>query len=266
MNKRLLSLAASVALAAIGTFVLLSYVQGADERAAEGEESVEVLVVEETIPRGTPIEDVDGSVGLALVPAKVQAIGSLASLDDLSGTVAAVDLQPGEQLLSSRFIEPTLLVAATRVDIPEGLLEVTFELDPERIVGGQPIPGDLVAVVASFDPIVLDSVEPGDSGISPGTDANGLRTASSTHIILHKVLLTNLQVQAAATRATNSDDETDTVDIAPAGRILATLALSAPDLEKAVFAAEHGRIWLAREGADTPEAGTVIQTRETIYR
>ncbi len=269
MSKRFLSLAASVALAAIGTFVLLSYVRGAEERAVAGEQTVEVLVVDAPISRGTPAEKISSNVQTALVPAKVQAVGSVASLDGLEGTVAAVDLLPGEQLISSRFVEPEALVIQSAVEVPEGLLEVTVALSPERAVGGQPLPGDLVAVIASFDPFQSGTAEPGadEPGAEQPAETTQARTPSSSHVLLHKVLVTNMQVEQTVSPAVlTEEDSTPGFDPAPRGQLLVTLAVSAADAERVVFAAEHGRIWLAREPIDAPEAGTSIQTRETIYR
>ena len=53
MSKRWMGVAASVVLALVGAFLLVRYVQGADERALEGEETVEVLVVTAAVDRGT---------------------------------------------------------------------------------------------------------------------------------------------------------------------------------------------------------------------
>ena len=53
MNRRLIGLVLAILLAAGGTFVLVSYVRGAEDRALAGEQSVEVLVVDRPIAKGT---------------------------------------------------------------------------------------------------------------------------------------------------------------------------------------------------------------------
>ena len=40
------------------------------------------------------------------------------------------------------------------------MVQVTLSLSPERVVGGQVAPGDVVAVFASFDSFPLNTLEP----------------------------------------------------------------------------------------------------------
>ncbi len=276
MNRRVLGLIASVLLASAGTFVLLTYVRGAEERAAAGEQVVEVFVVTEAIERGTPATEIEESVKSTLVPTKVRAEGAVAALADLTDRVAAVDLAPGEQLLDARFITALSLEAETKVEVPDGLLQVTVSLSPERAVGGQLHPGSTVAVLASFDPFSLGTSEPGElppvpePDPGPGEDddsaTTGLKTPNSTHLILHKILVTNIQVEQLPAESTRADAATATHDLAPTGNLLVTLAVPAADAERLVFTSEHGAVWLAIEPTDAPEEGTSIQTRGTIYQ
>ncbi len=273
MNRRLLGLIASVLLASAGTFVLISYVRGAEERAAAGEQVVEVFVVDKAIERGTPGSDVADAVKTVLVPAKVRAEGAVADLSTLGERVAAVDLEPGEQLLDSRFISTLELETETKIEVPDGLLQLTVSLSPERAVGGQLRPGSTVGVLASFDPFDYGSSEPGEEppvpeeGAEESEDApaTGLRTPNSTHLILHKVLVTNVQVEQLPAEPASADAP-GSVDLAPTGNLLVTLGVPAPDAEKIVFATEHGSVWLAVEPDGAPEDGTRIQTRATVYQ
>ena len=52
---------------------------------------------------------------------------------------------------------------------------------------------------------------------------------------------------------------------APTGKLLVTLALDAPSVERVVFAAEHGTVWLSAEPSDAPEDGTKIVERGNVY-
>lgn len=266
MNKRVIGMVVSVALAAIGTFALLTYVRGADERALAGEATVEVLVVDTPVAKGTPISEVAKAVTTEWVPVKVRAEGSVSTLANLSGTVAAVDLLPGEQVVSARFVSPVDLAAETVVEIPDGLLEVTIALDPQRAVGGQPLPGDLVAVVASFNDVAAEPVDELSTPGSFGSEEEVAATLAATHIILHKVLIANVQANEQIQRVAEADATEAGFAAAPTGSLLVTFAVSAPDVERLVFAAEHGRIWLAREPVDAPEDGTSVQTNLVIYR
>lgn len=271
MRRKVIGALLALLLATAGTLTLLVYVRTAEERALAGERAVDVYVVAEPIARGTSADRLGDLVALTKVPAKVVPAGTVDRLDLLEGKVAGVDLVPGEQLLQSRFITPEELVAQTAVEIPEGLHQVTVALDPERALGGEVKPGDTVAVLASFDPFELQ-----EAGVEVEEGESGPKTPNSTHIILHKVLVTNVQLQGGRTGTTDvsspaaggGDDEEQQPETprAPTGQLLVTLAVDAPSVERVVFTAEHGFLWLSQEPEDAPEDGTRIQTRDTIYR
>ena len=266
MNRRIIGMVMSVVLAAIGTFAILSYVKRADDRARAGETTVEVLVVDTPVARGTPVDEVAKAVTAEQIPVRVRADGSVSSLAGLSGTVTAVDLVPGEQVVAARFVDPVELVNESAIEIPEGYLEVTVALEPQRVIGGQPSPGELVAVVASFSSVATETEEEGTSPPVAGAPEEAA-TVAATHIILHKVLITNIQANEPAPQAAQPAD-VSTVQYAPApgGSLLVTFALPAPDVERLVYVAEFGNIWLAREPVDAPEDGTEVQTAQVIFR
>lgn len=280
MNKRWLGVAASVALAVVGTFLLVNYVQGADERALADEETVEVLVVTAPVARGTAVEELEGKVEVTLVPAKLQTPGSVGDLATLEGTYLSTDLVPGEQLLSSRFVSGDSLVALDHFPLPDGMLEFTISLAPERALGGAIVPGDEVAIIASFRPfgdvegdseeapIVLTVNEDGTVTEATGAPDEAIvteRTPSSTHLIIDKALVTSVQVERlpAATEAATA--ESSGVELAPTGNLLISMAMEAENVERTVFTAEFGNIWLARASDTAPGDPTPIQTRGTVY-
>jgi len=234
MNRKITALLAAIVCALVGTLMLVGYVRTAEARALSGEELVSVLVVTETIEAGTPADEIASKVATEDVPAKVRADNAVDDLDDLEGLVATVDLVPGEQLVKDRFAETT-----SRPGVPEGKLEVTVRLDPERALGGRLSAGDTVAVLASFEPFDINVASP-----AAGTPT---KTPTVTKLILHDIVVTN--VQLAADAISNGDD---TDSEAPAGTILVTLAMDADSVQKVVFAAEHGYVWLSAEPADAP--------------
>jgi pilus assembly protein CpaB len=278
MNKRWIGVIASVALALVGAFLLVNYVQGADERALEGEETVEVLVVNEPIARGTAVDELAGKVEIVLVPAKLQTPGSVGDLSSLEGTYTSVDLVPGEQLLSSRFVAADTLVTLDEFPLPDGMLEVTLSLTPERALGGALRPGEEVAVIASFDPFnlkveeepvaVAEVTEDEDGTVTETVTVGETRivttsTPNSTNLIIFKALVTNVQVERLPT--TSNEDATEGVNLAPTGNLLVSLALDSHDVERTVFTAEFGTVWLARSPDGASDDTTPIQTRGTVY-
>ena len=57
MRRRLIAATAALLLAATGAVVLLAYVRGADDSALAGTRTVDVLVVDQPVPEGTPGEE-----------------------------------------------------------------------------------------------------------------------------------------------------------------------------------------------------------------
>jgi pilus assembly protein CpaB len=230
-RQKLIGIVASVVLAGIGTGLLVAYVRGAEDRALKGEQPKNVLVVKDTIPRGTKVEDLAGKIATEKVPAKVVAKGALSSINSVAGQVTAVDLLPGEQLVASRFAPAS---QASVIGLPPGMLQVTVALDPVRALAGDVREGDTVGVLASFD--------------DPET----------TRLMLHKVPVTRVRTDAGAQVTSNPSGD------APTGKLMVTLALDGPNVEKVVFAAEHGRLWLSAEPKEASEGGTKVQTKAAI--
>ena len=80
MRRRLLAAIAALVLLVAGTFVLLTYVRGADARALAGVQTVEVLVVDELIPEGTPASELSALVRTELLPAMAALADSVTDL------------------------------------------------------------------------------------------------------------------------------------------------------------------------------------------
>ena len=231
IKSKVAGIAAAVVLAGAGTVVLVAYVNGAEDRALKGERPTDVLVVSDTIAKGTAAEAIGSKVRLEKVPAKVKATGAVSSLKTLAGQVAVVDLMPGEQLVQTRF---AVVTGAGTVGVAPGMLQVTIALDAVRAMGGQIREGDTVGILASFD--------------DPET----------THLILQKVKVTGVRTAngvAVKSKATEA---------ALTGNILITLALDASAVERVVFTAEHGKLWLSAEPPDASESGTKVQTRGSV--
>lgn len=251
MSRRIIGVLVAVLLASVGTFTLVSWAASAEERVLAGERTVEVLVVREAIPAGVPAEELGTRVERERVPVKVRAEGGVDAIDDLAGMVTAVDLVPGEQLVTARFAPPDELARRSAVAVPEHLQEVTLSLEPQRAVGGRLRPGDTVGLVASFAPVAGEGTEAG--------------TPSTTHLILHKVLVTRVQAVPTATVSSPEGTE-DGPEPTPGSDLLITLALDAPSVERVVFAQEFGSVWLTAEPATASESGTRVQDRRSIYQ
>lgn len=237
MNKKLVGGIAAAVMAIVGTAVLVLFVQGAEDRALEGENLVEVLTASETIPPGTPVADIQGRVKTERIPSKIAPDGVISDLVSVSGLVTRDELVAGEALISRRFVEQGDFSARRGpVSVPEGHLEVTVAMSQEQFVGGVPVPGDRVAVVAlgdrvDFIPSVGDPLA--QAGATPGPEG-GMNPSdlNVSKIILQQALVTHVQGNALPEPAA----QTATERVAPAeGAVLVTLALEGPDVERLIY-------------------------------
>ena len=264
-----MGLIAAVVLALVGTLAIVAYVDGADNRAQAGERIVKVLVVKDSVPAGTPAKELGNRVHLESISAKVMADGAVTNVKDLGSKVAGTSLVAGEQVLSSRFVDKSNFSATgADVQVPAGLLRTTVSLDPQRVVGGVLTPGARVAVIASFAPFDMNNQGP---VLVDGfqIQANG-KTPNTTRIILHKVLVTNVQLTGNVNSTDNTSGaktaDTNKPGEAPTSQLLVTLALDGPSTERLVFSQEFGKLWLSIEPSDAVESGNAIETRGTVNR
>lgn len=254
MKNRIISGVAAVLLALVGTVLLVGYVNGAEQRAFAGTETRDVLVVNTLIAAGTPAEDALLSTTTEAMPVKAIAEGAVTDPAQISGLVTTVELVPGEQLLQSRFIDPAEAQGSAEIEVPAGMQEVSILLEPQRMVGGRLSPGDTVGVFISL----------GSGTLQP--------PPAVTHLTMHKVLVTAVQGLPAQVESETTDGEptdgaaVDDTSGVPASSLIVTLARSAPDVEKLVFAQEFGTIWLSKEPVEATEEGTRALTQEEIYK
>ena len=239
MRRRLLAALAALVLAATGAVVLLAYVRGADARALAGVQTVDVLVVDRPVAEGTPGEELAELVRTERLPAKAAVPGAVTDLGELAGRVATVDLQPGEQLLAARFAVPEDLGVPGTVPAPEGAAEVSLLLEPQRAVGGRLAAGDTVGVHVSLD--------------------------GTTHAVLHRVLVTQVQGAPVAVADGEGTDTASSGGAAPSASLMVTLGLRPEAVEAVVFGMEHGTVWLSLEPEGVDTSGTEILTPANVY-
>lgn len=230
MTRRLVSAIAAGVLAILGAVLLVSYVNNADSRAMADLDPIEVLVVSAPIAQGTPAEEIAASVTTQSLPRKAVGPNPVRSLAEIAGRVAVTDLQPGEQLLSARFVTRQSLERFGGIPVPDGYHQVTIPLDASRVVGGTVTPGDVVGVFVTL----------GDG---------------TTHFALRKILVTRVQGGLGATQPEEGAENPDAAPV-PEGGAMVTMALTTDQAQTVVFAAEHGTIWLSLEDATTPQDGT----------
>lgn len=172
---------------------------------------------------------------------------ALHTLADSAGKVAAVDLVPGETLVAERLVAPDALKTPGDVKVPAGLQEVSFQLEPQRVVGGQLVPGDHIGIFISM-------------------------TEKQTALAIHKVLVTMVQrapqagasAQATPNPTSGAAGSKDTS--LPTGSLMLTVAVNDVDASKIVFAAEFEKIWLSKEPLDAKDSGPNVMQQSGVYK
>jgi pilus assembly protein CpaB len=235
VSRRLLAAIAAAVLALFGALVLISWVNNADARARAGEQLVPVLVVDHQVTAGSAASGLAGSVSVKQVPARLAATGSVSSLADLKGKVANADLLPGEQLVTGRFADPATQRPAGTVAVPEGMVEVSVSLEPQRAVGGVLKAGDKVGVQ-----------------LTNPTSPDGVVTTSVVRV-LHDVLVTR------------TPGDTSAAKLDPNAASIVTLAVSRQDATDVVRGATAKALWLSLEvpGVGTGSGSSATSTSTT---
>ncbi|WP_259460295.1 Flp pilus assembly protein CpaB [Pseudarthrobacter phenanthrenivorans] len=240
--------------------LLVVYVQGADNRAAQGLEPVNVLVVKESVPAGTKAEELSKYVEQAAIPQSAVPEGALEGLEGQSGKITSVALEPGEQLLTSRLVDPRELVPGT-VPVPDGMEEITLLLSPERLLGGRIEAGDTVTVYTSFK---TEDDMPANAPVPE--EVKGWK--QSTGLLFHDVLVTAVQKAAPETKKSGNAEQSGAGENAvemPNGSAFVTVARTDADAAKLVFGAEFGTIWLAKQTDKSTKADPPVTTFGGLY-
>ena len=249
MKTRLLGGIVALVLALVGTLLLVSYVQASEARAQQDLQPVEVLVVQDQIPKGADLDTIKPAVKLTSLPSASIPNGALKSLDGLNGKVAAVDLLPGEPLLGARLADPASLSAPGSAPVPNGMQEISVQLDAPQVVGGRVAAGDTVGIVVLFD----------KGGLKESPDVE------TGQQVFHKVLVTSVQ-RSMPTETAGSDPATQANTALPTGQLIVTFALNEADSVKIAFAAKFGSLWLTKEPSTATEGAPVVVKKPELYR
>jgi pilus assembly protein CpaB len=227
MQSRVLAILIAVVLALVATAAMVVYVNSADRRAISGQEPVNVLVAKDTIKAGTSGEDAQNA-GLIIqlqVPRKNVVAGALRFPTQLEQRYAAVDIVKGEQLLQGRWVGAEDVAGRRLLQIPENAQALSLGLDLTKQVAGFVTPGDKVGLVFSYK------------------EKESSESVDKTHFLLQ-----NIQVLAVGATAlpNGSSQSSGRVNQGRGSQNLTAVTLAVPKehVERVVFAAENGSIYL----------------------
>ena len=229
MDRRRLLLVVAAVIAALGVALVFVYARGADTRAAEKYDTVEVLTASQEIAPGESLDDAleNGKVQLTHIARAQLLEGASEDSDPLRDKVALTTIYAGEQLIPAKFGAVEDVKAAAVLPIPEGKLAISIEVEDDARVGEFIRAGAQVAIIL--------------------TRPKGSSSPIDSRVLLERVTVladgvkTSLKGEDASTE--NADDEI---------RRLITVAVSQRDAEKVRFAEKAGdlSIGLLNDGSD----------------
>jgi pilus assembly protein CpaB len=221
MRGRVAAVVVALALALAATAALVAYAAGADRRAVANQQPVLAYVAKARIPAGTSGEDAQnrGLIERTALPRRAVAGGAIRSLEQLGGRVAEVDILPGEQLLAARWVGSGEAPGGRLLAIPEGHQAVSVALDPTRQVAGFVTPGDRVSVVVTL------------------SLPKGGRPQRTSRFLLQDVQVLAVGGTAQGGRRAGQGRNQNLSAV--------TLAVRPADVERVVFAAENGSLYLS---------------------
>jgi pilus assembly protein CpaB len=203
MDRRRALLVVAAVIAALGTALVFLYVRGADQRADEKYNAVNVLTVKKQINTGETVAAAQaaGKIEVGTVGEGQKLPGALDSLAPIEGQIAQTNLYPGEQVIASKFA-PTVASGNT-LTIPKGNIAISVNLTDTARVAGFVNPGDKVAIfltTPAFTRLLLPDVEViavGTTTVVPTTttDPTGAQTTEQLPRTLFTLGVSQAQAQ-----------------------------------------------------------------------
>lgn len=255
MRSKLVIVFVALLLGGVSAVMAARYLTSARTEIASGSKPVQVLVAQEDIPRGLPTEELVAKkmVKLEEVPQRFVAAGAISTARAIEGQVLSTPLTRGEQLTTSRF--QVASDAGLAYSIPKDAVAMAIPVDEVKGISGLVKPGDHVAVFATFDP--------GPNGEENITklllsDAKVLAMGGSLTAETSSQSSGSGKSKSAFAASRSSDDSTAKT---------MTLAVSAKDAERLVFAEETGKVWVTLLPATADESpSSPGSTIKTVFR
>ena len=248
MSRRTIALVLAVALAALATIALISYIRGLEDKAFQGTETVEVFVAKQDIPAGVS-GDTASQQGLILrttVPAKVRPDGAITSIEQISGHLAAVQIYKDEIIVQQRFVLPGAAVKGV-LPIPPGKQAVSIAIAGAPAVSGFVQPGDQVSLIVQTT-----------SNLVPGNRKGG----SFVHYVMQNldVIAVGSRIVSTSTTASNAQAQQ-----AEQGAGVFTFAVTPAQAEQIIFASLNTTMYFTLLPEKSPAAKTAGRTFANLF-
>ncbi|GAB2766374.1 hypothetical protein GCM10027039_29290 [Terrabacter koreensis] len=264
MNRRVIAIVVALALAVLGGALVITYARNADARAIAGESPAPVWVAQGPIRSGTSLKDAQrtGLIAQTAVSAKALPVGALQEINaDNNSLLALSDIAPGEFLLAARF--GTTLPGVKAIDIPSGMLAVSFSLSEAARVGKFVTPGSHIALFQTYT--IKDLTDTPEAKV---INANGVK---GTSLLVPDVLVIAMGDAPLSGQAAQPPVEGQPVTAAGAsGGYLITVAVKPADVASLIHAIKNRDLYAALRGSDVKldpsNEVTDLQLRDAVTK
>ncbi len=229
----------AVALALAATLAVYLYASGVNRRqsamAAGGDTTV--VVAQRDIPVGSQLDDLISSGALTTVQvARAEVVsGAATKMAQLEGHKTRAAILAGEQIPMAR-IDGSNELPGGVLGIPHGYQAVSFDLEPQRIVGGTVKAGDYVAVYATFQDVRVT----GGGHVPRGLSGTADDSFSATSLIASDVRVLKVDGGASGSIGVSTTSSTQS-----GSGIEVILAVTPTAAEKMVFSQDLGKMYLS---------------------
>jgi pilus assembly protein CpaB len=217
MNRRRILLISAAVVAVLGAALVLLYARGAEDRAEDKFDTVEVLVAAQQIQAGEAANDAyaSGKIVLKAVPQTQVLAGATPNGEVFTDLIALGNIYPGEQLIPEKFGSTAEVQVEATLPIPKGNMAISVNLTDTARVAGFVNPGSEIAIFHT-EPLI------------------------KTQLLLERVTVIGVGSTTQVTTTTTDPEGAQTVEQLP--RTLLTLSLDQDQVEKVLLSQTTGEL------------------------
>lgn len=255
---RAVAIIVGLVLALVAAFLIWRYVGAADQRAQEDAELVDVYVATGSIPEGLTAQNANqqGLIEIDQVPTANRPDTAVTNLGDIAGLVSGGTIPAGAFIQTDQWVESTL--ASADLDVEEGLVGVSLQVDIPQGLSGYLAPGDDVAIISHIDAQLrtTEVTEGPDGGVIEATEIPEVAVTKTQFVGAGEVL-------AIGQRVIEQDAEGNQQEQLNAEQtlVLATVAVEPAVAERLVFAYNEGLLHFTL----LPEGGQLADTNGATF-
>lgn len=149
-SRRTMVLIGAIAIGALAMFAVRSYVRGQEEAANPN--PVQVYMITESIPRGTPFAQADALIKETTIPSKYRPETFVTDKKVLANKIALTDLAANQILVAGMFDNADVVNSGLKDRLEDGMVAIAVPIEGVRAVGGLLQAGDEVNIMVTTSP------------------------------------------------------------------------------------------------------------------